>query len=154
MSSVGDYEYVFLKLKCSKQLTTGGMQAMILWVEEIGNRSFGRRPGSPYIVTGARLDGEVWDSPNPSGAQGREKLVSLVGNPSGLVSTSSYGHRGLAPYAKAWHTVATLCQSWWHYAIHDGAMGVVVVHQLPCTTWARCRHHGLRPSVRFFREKS
>jgi hypothetical protein len=36
----------------------------------------------------------------------REKLVSFVDNLAGFVSMSGHGHRELAPYAKAWRTVA------------------------------------------------
>jgi hypothetical protein len=45
-------------------------------------------------------------------ARGREKLDCLVGKPAGLVSTSGYGRRELAPYAKACCTVPALFRPW------------------------------------------
>jgi hypothetical protein len=42
------------------------------------------------------------------GARRKEKHVCLVDKPVGLVSTSRYGRRDLAPYAKAWSMVVVL----------------------------------------------
>jgi hypothetical protein len=56
-----NYEYMSSMPKCSKRLTPGGMQAKVLLIERVWgrrNRSFGRRHGSPYIATGARLHAE------------------------------------------------------------------------------------------------
>jgi hypothetical protein len=58
----------------------------------------------------------------------REGEVSVVGNPAGLVSMSGHGHRELAPYAKAWRTVAVAVpREWWLFTNSPIWHGLVVV---------------------------
>jgi hypothetical protein len=107
-------EYVFLNAKVLQKAYSKGYASYSCTCRKCS------RKGKSIIWKKARLPlysqgGQVitcrrvgFSQPEWPGARGREKLAFLLSNPSSIVITSGYGRPELAPYAKAWRTVAVL----------------------------------------------